>query len=90
MNVEQTLYWPKGLPRTLDVPKTSLFYNLEVAATRYPDKPVIVFYDSVIRYSELLDQVLAMAGYLQQECGVKRHRALHSEKLNEMSHITRL
>ncbi|KAA1172333.1 long-chain fatty acid--CoA ligase [Marinobacter salinexigens] len=71
MNVEQTLYWPKGLPRTLDVPKTSLFYNLEVAATRYPDKPGIVFYDSVISYSELLDQVLAMAGYLQQECGVK-------------------
>lgn len=71
MNVEQPLYWPKGLPRNLDLPKTSLFYNLEVAARRYPDKPGIVFYDSVLSYSELLDQVLAMAGYLQLECGVK-------------------
>ncbi|MGO1501309.1 MAG: long-chain fatty acid--CoA ligase [Marinobacter sp.] len=64
-------YWPKGLPHTLEVPKTSLFYNLEVSATRYPDKPAVVFYDSVLSYAELLKQVEAFAGYLQAECDVK-------------------
>ncbi|MDF0749660.1 long-chain fatty acid--CoA ligase [Marinobacter sp. 71-i] len=70
MTPEQNLYWPKGLPRSLDVPKTSLYYNLEVAATRYPDKPAIVFYDSTLSYGELLTQVEHLAGYLQRECGV--------------------
>ncbi|WP_152208036.1 long-chain fatty acid--CoA ligase [Marinobacter changyiensis] len=64
-------YWPKGLPQTLDLPKTSLYYNLEVAATRYPDKPAIVFYGFTLSYAEFLQQVEAMAGYLQQVCEVK-------------------
>lgn len=71
MKAKQGGYWPKGLPRTLDLPRTSLYYNLEVAATRYPDKPALVFYDSVLSYSELCQQVQALAGYLQQECGVR-------------------
>tara|TARA_R110001583_G_scaffold147116_4_gene299123 strand:+ start:6137 stop:7813 length:1677 start_codon:yes stop_codon:yes gene_type:complete len=71
MKAKQGGYWPKGLPRTLDLPRTSLYYNLEVAATRYPDKPALVFYDSVLSYSELYQQVQALAGHLQQECGVR-------------------
>ena len=70
MTPEQDRYWPQGLPRSLDVPKTSLFYNLEVAATRYPEKPATVFYDSVLSYGELLAQVEHLAGYLQHECKV--------------------
>ena len=31
--------WPKRLPRALTVPNTTLWFNLEVAATRFPDKP---------------------------------------------------
>ncbi len=71
MKAQQSTYWPKGLPRTLDLPRTSLYYNLEVAATRYPDKPAVVFYDSVLSYAELRQQVQALAGFLQQECGVR-------------------
>lgn len=71
MTPEQNLYWPKGFPRSLDMPQTSLYYNLEVAATRYPDKPAIVFYDSILSYREVLGQVEDLAGYLQQACGVK-------------------
>lgn len=70
MTPEQNRYWPKGLPRLLGVPKTSLYYNLEVAATRYPEKPATVFYDSTLSYGELLTQVEHLAGYLQRECGV--------------------
>lgn len=71
MTAEKQGYWPKGLPRTLHMPKTSLFYNLEVSAVRYPDKPAIVFYDSILSYGELYRQVTALAGYLQHECGVR-------------------
>ncbi|RBW51241.1 long-chain fatty acid--CoA ligase [Marinobacter sp. F3R11] len=71
MKVEQDRYWPKGLPGTLELPKTSLYYNLEVAAARYPDKPAVVFYDSVLSYSGIFQRVQALAGYLQQECGIR-------------------
>lgn len=71
MNSGSKRYWPKGLPQALEVPKTSLYYNLEVAATRYPDKPAIVFYGYTLSYGEFLRQVASMAGYLQQVCGVE-------------------
>ena len=38
--------WPKHLPTSLTVPQTSLWYNLEVSAARYPDKAATIFYDS--------------------------------------------
>ena len=30
--------WPKELPKTLMLPKTSIFTNLAVSALRYPDQ----------------------------------------------------
>jgi fatty-acyl-CoA synthase len=65
-------FWPKGLARTLQFPATSLYYNLEVSAARYPDKPMLIYYDSPLSYAELKSQVDALAGFLQQRCGVKR------------------
>ncbi|HWU74950.1 MAG TPA: long-chain-fatty-acid--CoA ligase [Rhodanobacter sp.] len=66
MNLE---YWPPGLPQSLRLPETSLHYNLEVAAARYPQHPAIIYYDSVLSYAELKQQVDALAGWLQA-CGV--------------------
>ena len=65
-------FWPRGYPHTLDVPATSLCYNLEAAATRYPDKAAIVFYDTIITYAELKREVDRLAGYLQRQMGVAR------------------
>ncbi|NEX64831.1 long-chain fatty acid--CoA ligase [Noviherbaspirillum galbum] len=65
-------YWPKGFPKTLHVPDTSLVYNLEVAARRYPDKPALVFYDTVLSYAELKREVDALAGFLQQRFGIRK------------------
>jgi fatty-acyl-CoA synthase len=65
-------FWPRGLPRHLTIPQTNLFYNLDVSSTRYPDKPAVLFYDTPLSYTELKDQVERVAGYLEQECGVKR------------------
>ena len=65
-------FWPKGYPRTLEVPATSLYYNLEAAARRYPDKAAIVFYDTIVSYAELKREVDALAGFLQQRFGIDR------------------
>src|SRR5438874_1523252 len=43
MSDRHVAFWPKGLPRHLSVPRTNLFYNLEVSAARYPDKTALVF-----------------------------------------------
>jgi fatty-acyl-CoA synthase len=64
-------YWPASQPRHLTVPHTSLVYNIEVSAARYPDKPCIIFYDKAITYREFKTQTEYIAGFLQQHCGVK-------------------
>ena len=63
-------FWPKHLPRHLTVPATPVGFNLDVSTSRYPDKPALVFYDNQISYSRLRKEVEALAGYLQQECGI--------------------
>ena len=63
--------WPKELPKTMTLPKTSVFTNLEISALRYPEHTAIIFYDAFITYRRLLAEVEAMAGYLQAQ-GVKK------------------
>jgi len=65
-------FWPPKVPHQVTLPETSLWFNLEVSAARYPTKPAIVFYDSVTTYAEFKRQAEQLAGYLQRECGVKR------------------
>jgi fatty-acyl-CoA synthase len=65
-------FWPKGQPRTMSVPATSLFYNAEVSAARYPDKPYLVFYDTPVSFAEFRDEAERLAGFLQQACGVRK------------------
>lgn len=65
-------YWPKKLPKTLVLPDTSLYYNVEVSAKRYPNKPFILFYDTPISFKEFHIQTEKLAGYLEKECHVKK------------------
>jgi len=65
-------FWPKGMPKQLHTPATSLYTNLELAATRWPDKPAVVYYDTVITYAQLKHEVDTMAAFLQQRCGIVR------------------
>ena len=65
-------HWPKGVPHNFTVPKTTLYYNLEVSATRYPDKTAVSYYGSRLSYGRLKSEVDALAGYLQQQCGVRK------------------
>ncbi len=54
----------------LHLPETSLYYNLEVSAARYPDRVAFHYYGAQLTYAQLKREVDALAGYLQQRCGV--------------------
>jgi fatty-acyl-CoA synthase len=63
--------WPARLPRELVVPNTTLWFNLEVSARRYPDKAACIFFGRRLSFTELRRQAEALAGWLQRE-GVRR------------------
>jgi fatty-acyl-CoA synthase len=65
-------HWPEGQPRTIEVPRHTVYRNLEASALRYPERTAIDYYGRCIQYAELKRQVDALAGFLQQRCGVAR------------------
>lgn len=71
MNQLHRPHWPPQVPLHLTLPETSLFYNAEVSAARFPDKPFIIFYDTPITFAEFKDEAERVAGFLQHECHVK-------------------
>ena len=72
MGTAHFAFWPSHAMRNLTAPATNLFYNAEVSATRYPDKPFLVFYDTIITFSRFHEEALRVGGYLEKQCGVAR------------------
>lgn len=64
--------WPTHAPRHLWLPETHLYRNVEVSAMRFPDKPLAIFYETVVSYRRFQDESERLAGWLQQRCGVRR------------------
>jgi len=56
----------------LIAPATNLFYNAEVSARRYPDKPFLVYYDTQVSFAAFHNEAERIAGYLEQVCGVQK------------------
>jgi fatty-acyl-CoA synthase len=65
-------FWPSHAMHSLIAPATNLFYNAEVSAQRYPDKPYLVFYDTPVSFSAFLDEAKRVAGFLEQRCAVRK------------------
>ncbi|MGH8669282.1 MAG: long-chain fatty acid--CoA ligase [Burkholderiales bacterium] len=65
-------HWPPGQPRTLELPRETVYANLERSAARHPQRAALDYYGRRLSYRELKRQVDALAGYLQQRCGVRR------------------
>ena len=59
--------WPTRLPRELVIPATTLWFNLEVSARRYPDKAAYRFLGRDLSYAELHAQAEALAGWLMDQ-----------------------
>jgi fatty-acyl-CoA synthase len=65
-------FWPAHATHQLVAPATNLFYNAEVSARRYPDKPFLVFYDTALTFAEFFGQAERVAGFLEGRCGVRK------------------
>jgi fatty-acyl-CoA synthase len=64
--------WPREVPHDLGLPQTSVWHNLEVSATRYPGKDAFICYDNAMTYATLRSEAEAVAGFLQERCGVAK------------------
>jgi fatty-acyl-CoA synthase len=65
-------FWPREVPRELALPETSMWFNLEVTARRYPGKAAFICYDNAMTFARLKAEAEALAGFLQQECKVAK------------------
>jgi fatty-acyl-CoA synthase len=65
-------HWPPGQPRTLELPRETVYANLAASAARHPGRAAIDYYGRRIAYRDLKREVDALAGFLQQRCGVAR------------------
>jgi fatty-acyl-CoA synthase len=72
MSDQHFKFWPAHAMRHLEAPATNLFYNAEVSAHRYPNKPFLVFYDTTVTFADLLDEATRVAGFLERQCGVRK------------------
>ena len=59
-------YWPSRLPLRLVVPSTTLWFNLEVSARRYPDKALYLYFGRSFSFGEVHAAAERLAGWLQQ------------------------
>ncbi|MBM0105398.1 long-chain fatty acid--CoA ligase [Steroidobacter sp. S1-65] len=64
-------FWPVGLPRNLTAPATNVFYNVEVSASRYPNKPYVIYFEAPLTFARFKDEAERLAGYLQNDLGVQ-------------------
>src|SRR6202042_902310 len=48
------------------------FYNAEVSARRFPNKPFLIYYDTKVSFAEFHNEAERVAGHLEQQCGVRK------------------
>jgi len=64
--------WPKGMPRSITPPATTLPENLATTVRRFPDKVAIHYYGTAITWAEIGDAVDRLAGWLAAIASVGR------------------
>ena len=65
-------FWPSQAMHNLCAPATNMFYNAEVSARRFPNKPFLIYYDTKVSFAEFHNEAERVAGYLEQRCGVRK------------------
>src|ERR1043166_1256308 len=65
-------FWPPGMAHDMEVPRTSVYQNLASGAAKHPDTAAIYYYGTRISYARMKAEADALAGYLQQRCGVRK------------------
>ncbi|RYX92743.1 MAG: long-chain fatty acid--CoA ligase [Comamonadaceae bacterium] len=64
-------FWPKRLPHRITLPAVPLGHNFKTNVERFPDKPMLVFFGSVLTYRQAAQKVEALAARLH-ELGVRK------------------
>jgi fatty-acyl-CoA synthase len=64
-------FWPSYAMHNLIAPATNMFFNAEVSARRFPNKPFLVYYDTLVSFAEFHNEAERIGGYLEQRCGVQ-------------------
>ncbi len=59
-------FWPKRLPHQLTAPQTSLWMNLQISASRYPQKVALVFMGRTWTYAQLQLEAELVASALRK------------------------
>jgi len=65
-------HWLPRVPKTLSVPETTIFENLSMTEQKYPNKIAIEYYGSSMTYSEFLNEVETLAGYLKNKLNIEK------------------
>src|SRR6202046_4480983 len=65
-------FWPSQAMHNLCAPATNMFYNAEVSARRFPNKPFLIYYDTKVSFAEFHNEAERVAGYLEHRCGVRK------------------
>jgi acyl-CoA synthetase (AMP-forming)/AMP-acid ligase II len=65
-------FWPQGLPAQMTPPACSLWFNVQAAAERFPDKPAYVYCGRTLSWGRLRREAEHLAGWLQKHAGVRR------------------
>jgi len=65
-------HWPPGQPKTLELPRETVYANLTSSTAKHPQRAAIDYYGGRISYERLKREVDALAAFLQQRFGVKR------------------
>jgi fatty-acyl-CoA synthase len=68
--------WPSRLPVELAIPETTLCFNLDVTARRFPQKAAYRFLGRELTFGDLRSQARALAGWLQSQGVGKGDRVL--------------
>jgi fatty-acyl-CoA synthase len=80
-------FWPLRLPTHITTPETTLVFNLDVTAARYPNKDAIRFFGANLTYAELKRQVDLMAGWLQRVAQVQPGDRVLLYQQNSPQHV---
>ncbi len=81
-------HWPAGFEFHLPMPPGNAVLNLVRSAERHPERPALFYHGAMTTYGRLLADVEALAGYLQQRCGVRRGDRVLLDMQNSPQFVT--
>ena len=65
-------YWPKDLPKNLEIPDQDIYTNLKNSSLKFPKKKCIIFENLEITYEQLDNYVNKLSFFLTDNLKIKK------------------